>query len=293
MLKTRIVTAAVMLAVLLGALFYLPPWGWNIFCALICAAGAWEWGGLAKWSRTVRIVYAVALAACVVALAFAPMHPFPDSASPTLAEEYSQLAVIGIFGVASVFWLLVAPLWLWKKWLLRPWIAAVVGFLALVPAALVVAELRSPEMPWILLFVLGFVWVADIAAYFSGRFIGGRKLAPAISPGKTWAGAVGAVIGVLVYVDGLLLWAAWKLDTLVFGLQTLAAGFVLLLQIVLVGLTVLSIVGDLFESLLKRQAGVKDSGSILPGHGGILDRIDSLLPVLTILMCIDLLLIST
>ena len=117
-----------------------------------------------------------------------------------------------------------------------------------------------------LLSVLAIVWLADIAAYFAGRAFGKRKLAPSISPGKTWAGAWGAVVGVMIYGFLVSNWLSpmFQSQTMIFAL-------------VLLALTVLSIVGDLFESLLKRNAGIKDSSNILPGHGGILDRIDALL----------------
>ena len=109
------------------------------------------------------------------------------------------------------------------------------------------------------------VWVADIAAYFTGRAFGRRKLAPSISPGKTWEGAAGAAVAVLAFGFGILAMLGAELQ-----------GGVAAIAVVLLAWTAVSIVGDLFESLLKRQAGLKDSGNILPGHGGILDRIDSL-----------------
>ena len=138
-----------------------------------------------------------------------------------------------------------------------------IGALVLFPTLLAFIQLRQLGA-WTLVVILALVWAADVAAYFSGRTFGKRKLAPNISPGKTWAGAWGAVVGVLAY--GFLA-QAW----LPAALRPNAAVF----AVVLVLLTVLSIVGDLFESLLKRQAGLKDSSNVLPGHGGVLDRIDS------------------
>jgi phosphatidate cytidylyltransferase len=120
---------------------------------------------------------------------------------------------------------------------------------------------------WLLLAAMALVWVADIAAYFTGRAFGKRKLAPAISPGKTWEGVAGAVVGVMIYGAVVLNFSPLA------GNVPLAAPLLVLLLLVL---TAVSVMGDLFESLLKRQAGIKDSSNLLPGHGGVLDRIDAL-----------------
>jgi phosphatidate cytidylyltransferase len=160
--------------------------------------------------------------------------------------------------IAAVFWLLAAPVWLARGVNLQQRTALVLsGFIVLVPAGLALAALPPLQV----LAVLVLVWVADTAAYFVGRAWGRRKLAPSISPGKTWEGAWGGIAAALAYAiicGGLAGGVAWV--PLVAGAAVLA---------------VLSIVGDLFESAAKRQAGVKDSGTLLPGHGGILDRIDS------------------
>jgi len=159
---------------------------------------------------------------------------------------------------AVLFWVIIAPIWLARGVSLQHRIALLAaGFIILVPAALALAALPPLQV----LAVLVLVWVADSAAYFVGRAWGRRKLAPSISPGKTWEGAWGGIAGALAYAiicGGLAGGVAWI---------PLVAGAALL--------AVLSIVGDLFESAAKRQAGVKDSGTLLPGHGGILDRIDS------------------
>lgn len=177
-----------------------------------------------------------------------------------------------VFGMAAVFWLLVAPLWLARGMSVdRRDGLLLAGFIVVLPAALAMTWLDAQR----LLVVLVLVWVADSAAYFVGRAWGRHKLAPAISPGKTWEGAAGGMAGALVYAiickrffDDVG-WAAY-----------LAAAALLAL---------LSIVGDLFESAAKRRAGVKDSGALLPGHGGILDRIDSataVLPLAALLMAL-------
>lgn len=139
----------------------------------------------------------------------------------------------------------------------------ILGWVILLPTCLALYQLRAIE-PLLLLGFMGVIWVADSVAYFAGRAFGKHKLAPQISPGKTWEGVFAALGGVLIYA---VIWSSWMNsdDKLILWLLP----FLLML-------TVLGIIGDLFESLLKRQAGVKDSGKILPGHGGILDRIDAL-----------------
>jgi len=155
-----------------------------------------------------------------------------------------------------------------------------IGWLVLLPACLSLYQLRAMD-PLLLLGFMGVVWVSDSVAYFIGRAYGKHKLAPRISPGKTWEGVAAALIGVLVYA---LIWfySVHKDQALVGWLIPL-----------LLLLAVLGIVGDLYESLLKRQAGVKDSGTILPGHGGVLDRIDALLPVLPVAALAAILFYST
>jgi len=171
-----------------------------------------------------------------------------------LGEPLSRTVLMA----AVLFWVIIAPIWLARGVGLQQRMALLAaGFIILVPAALALAALPPLQV----LAVLVLVWVADSAAYFVGRAWGRRKLAPRISPGKTWEGAWGGIAGALAYAiicGGLAGGVAWI---------PLVAGAALL--------AVLSIVGDLFESAAKRQAGVKDSGTLLPGHGGILDRIDS------------------
>ncbi len=163
-----------------------------------------------------------------------------------------------LFILAALWWVVLAPLWMWRgvRPAQRTWLGAA-GFAVLVPAGLAMLALRPLEV----LLVLALVWIADTAAYFVGRAWGRRKLAPAISPGKTWEGALGGLLGALAYaiIGGFWIQGiAWP--------PFLAAAALL---------AMVSIAGDLFESAAKRQAGVKDSGSLLPGHGGVLDRIDS------------------
>ncbi|MDR0577882.1 MAG: phosphatidate cytidylyltransferase [Candidatus Accumulibacter sp.] len=267
MLRTRIITAIFLLAGLLWALFFLSREGWTAFCALLCVVAAWEWGGLAGWNEKTRSAYAVALGGICFACA--------DSLGRSNAVGWVFMLDRTLVCLAAAFWVVVVPFWLWRKWALRSWIVALTGVVALVPPASTLAALRNID-PMMVLGILAIVWVADIAAYFSGRAFGGKKLAPNISPGKTWAGAFGAAVGVMAYGNGMMLTVLKPESGGAF--EGLFENFTatLVFQLALIALTALSIIGDLFESLLKRQAGVKDSGNLLPGHGGILDRIDSL-----------------
>ena len=257
MLKDRVLTAIVLLFGLLGAVFLLPASLWLVVCAALCGAAAWEWGALARFDHGLRVSTAVAFTAACALLGW--------SAGLGSGQLGGAGALVPLYVFSGLFWIFVVPLWLRGKWALsNPMLASLVGFIVLVPTALAMMQLRTMG-PWVLLGTMAVVWVADIAAYFSGRAFGRHKLAPSISPGKTWEGAAGAAVAVLVFGFGMLAMRGAELQ-----------GGVAVIAGVLLAWTAVSIVGDLFESLLKRQAGLKDSGSILPGHGGVLDRIDSL-----------------
>ena len=259
MLKTRVLTALALLVALLAALFLLPPPGWLVLASLICGGAAWEWAGLGKFSPARRIVFAVLMgAACLL---IGTMTGLADE----LVAPPGGLWVLYI--ASALFWLAVVPFWLARKWRFGGVAATVaVGLVVLLPPALALAHLRLVD-PWLLLAAMSAIFVSDIAAYFTGRAFGRHKLAPGISPGKTWEGAWGAVVGVVVF--GLVVITSNMPSAR-------AAAPIALIIPLLAGVTAVGIFGDLFESLLKRQAGIKDSSAILPGHGGILDRIDSL-----------------
>ena len=259
MLKARVVTALILLAGLLSSLFLLPSLGWLLFAALVCGGAALEWGAMVGFGPAPRRVYALLLSCmCLAGGLVAGLH-VPGSVAP--------FARTPVYALSALFWLLCVPFWLRARWKLPgAGAAALVGFVLLVPPSLAIAHLRLLS-PWLLLGVMAAVWVADIAAYFTGRAFGRRKLAPSISPGKSWEGAYGAVVGVAVYGLACLSYIGYPLGE---------PGRLVLALVGLVAFTAVSIIGDLFESLVKRQAGVKDSGTLLPGHGGILDRIDSL-----------------
>lgn len=264
MLKQRVVTALALLAALLCAIFLLPHGGWLLFVGLLVVLATAEWSGLIGLRGASRTVHCAITALVFFAACFAS-----GLAGPNL--EAAPQVLVFLFGIGVAFWLALAPLWLSRKWPLRArGTGRLVGWLVLVPAGLALVYLRAVD-PLLLLAAMALIWVADIAAYFVGRAFGRRKLAPGISPGKSREGALGAFAFVIVY--GFILAYAWPQlgvpqPSGVWGALGLAAALVLIAAV--------SIVGDLFESLAKRQAGVKDSGDIFPGHGGILDRIDSL-----------------
>jgi phosphatidate cytidylyltransferase len=266
MLKTRVLTAAVLLAGLLSALFLLPRNGWIAFCALFLGIAAWEWGALAALAAAGRSIYTAFVIGVFV---------LPEVLEVSRAD--GLYASIWIYYAAALFWVLLVPLWMWR----RPQIDSralllAAGAIVLVPAFAAAVDLRSVS-PSLLVAVLATVWISDSAAYFIGRRFGKRKLAPAISPGKTWEGVAGALAAVALYA---LAWASLSSPAgLPLGPGRAQLGPVWILP-VLLGLAVAGMIGDLFESLIKRQAGVKDSGTLLPGHGGMLDRIDAPLAML-------------
>jgi len=245
MLKQRVVTAIIALAVLLLALFVLPLQLTRVIIAAVMLIAAWEWSGfLSLQSLHARASY-------VLLIAFLAAVVFWFQPVDTLVESTLQLAI---------GWWLVAFLWLffYPTGIPRA-VAWLCGALVIVPAWLAIDWLYRLQ-PLLLLLVLTIVWAADIGAYFAGRTFGRVKLAPQISPGKTWEGVIGGLLAVTVLA--LLVGMRADIDLPVLLPLCLAVA-------------VISVVGDLTVSVFKRHAGVKDSGSLFPGHGGVLDRIDS------------------
>lgn len=268
MLGQRVITAVVLLALLVPALFAPQPWPFHLLTLLLIGAAGWEWGRLNKAGMAASLAMGVALAlACVVAL-FAGWPQQPPK------QVWWLAAVVWIVGAAVA--LRSGP----SLWPQLPRLARqILGLAALWAAWLAMSHARSIGINFILS-VFCLVWVADIAAYFGGRQFGKRKLAPSISPGKSWEGVYSGMAGVFVLT---LAWRAMesRIDT-----DSLSLYGRLLDQLGLLGglaalvlLTGFSVVGDLVESLVKRAAGAKDSSRLLPGHGGVLDRVDALLPV--------------
>lgn len=255
MLKTRILTAAIALLFFLVVLFYSPAILWAGLLLVLTGIGAWEWGKLAKFPLAGAVAYlvlSVLLGGGLLIVLGAAAH----------SDPYATL-FLWVYSASLAFWVGVVPFLLKSKRPIKnPVLLAFAGWLLLLPTCLALYQLRAIS-PLLLLGFMAAIWTSDTAAYFTGRAFGKHKLAPGISPGKTWEGVAGALAAVLVYA---LVWNSFAGET---------PRFMLLVPLLL-GLAVLGIVGDLFESLMKRHAGVKDSGNILPGHGGILDRIDAL-----------------
>ncbi len=272
MLKTRIVTATILLVLFLLALFFLPPLGWAALVIVMVMQGTAEWARLSRLSGKAANVYWWLTLAVMLLIVWVDMqHP----GQPGLWH-------LLIYGVSALFWIFVVPAWLISgSQVHQPQLLALTGWAVLIPTGLAMMDLRA-QNPSLLLALMGLVWVADIAAYFAGRRFGKNKLAPSISPGKTWEGVIGALLGVSVYVL-LLAWIVW-ISGLFTWRQVLPS--LLVASWWWVGLAV---IGDLFESAIKRQAGVKDSGALLPGHGGLLDRIDALTSTLPLAALVILL----
>jgi phosphatidate cytidylyltransferase len=254
-LKTRVYTVMVVLPLFAAALFYLPSGGWALFLTPMMLVGAWEWGVLAGWRVAGRAAFV-----CATALGGAVLWHFGGGGGAGVRWLYPAL-----FGASVFFWFVVAPLWLAKGWRVQsPLMMALAGALLILPLWCALIQLQA--RPSQLLMLMAVVWISDTAAYLCGRRWGRRKLAVTISPGKTWEGVFGAMAGVALYYA--LVSAAGVVDYPI--LQGLG-GFAIFLA-----LAVLGIEGDLFESWIKRTAGIKDSGGFFPGHGGVLDRVDAL-----------------
>ena len=265
MLGTRVLTALILIPLVLAALFLLPPLGWGTAALAAIAVAAVEWARLAGLGPRAQSLFAAGVVAIGAAALLVPAAGFGNGGWPTPV-------LAALCAPAIAFWLLLAPVWLRKN--VRPSSAAamaLIGAVVLIGAWAAVVQLQA-RGPWLVLAAMAVVWIADTAAYFSGRAFGRRKLAPAISPGKSWEGVYGALIAVAVYALALVPLA----QRAGYAADVSPASIAIWIA-VMMGLTLLSVAGDLVESLLKRHAGVKDSGTILPGHGGLLDRIDALL----------------
>jgi phosphatidate cytidylyltransferase len=286
MLKQRVITAMVLLAILLPALFYKTP---SPFCAValvLIAAGAWEWGRL----NALGPVGSIGLAAvCVLVCG---LSWYGGLLEKSLALLWTAAGAVWVLAGG---WLLHNGVLGWPR--IPKMLRLLGGLAALWLAWLAVAQARVIGVPF-LLSVLLLVWMADIFAYFAGRTFGGRfskgKLAPSISPGKSWEGVWGGMAGVVllslawVALGGLSTAGSISGADFLAG-QTLYSGLsqrhgIAIMLLAVVFLAAMSVVGDLVESLVKRSAGVKDSSGLLPGHGGVLDRIDALLPTLPLAM---------
>lgn len=278
MLKDRVVTAVVIATVFFGTLLALPAMYFYVLCALVIFIAAWEWAALAGINAA---VYRLAFTLLTILLLMLALH------AAGFQDAFGDIAVLKIllatgcgFWAAMFYMVAVYP----RSQVLLTFriVRVVMGLLALVAAGTGLVYLRSlAGGEWWIVYVVSVVAVADIGAYFTGRALGTRKLAPAVSPGKSWEGFWGGFVLVQLFAAACYRFA----DQCLFSGEgeVSFASFALAAAI----LSSISVLGDLFESMLKRHAGIKDSGAILPGHGGVLDRIDGLLAALPLMaLCV-------
>lgn len=295
MLKQRVITALILMAVLLPALAAQALWPFGALGLLFVSAAGWEWARLNDWSgwRAWAMGGLVAVLGHVVAQAvhLNPWGTDADALAAVPPHVHAPGHALAGFVVPAEVWWVTGAFWLlggawalsvgtryWKR--LPSVLRAMVGLGILVMAWLALTEGKAHGLNF-LLSVFCLVWAADIGAYFGGRTFGRRKLAPSISPGKSWEGVWSGMVAVLLLS---VLWITvdqhWSVDSPSLYSHLLSGLGPVGLVLGIVFLTGMSVAGDLFESLIKRQAGAKDSSQLLPGHGGVLDRVDALLPVL-------------
>lgn len=259
MLKTRVITAVILAIGFLMVLFLASKLVWAFLTLAATLVGVWEWAKLIKLNKQQVAIYVVSVLTIGLIWIFTIDTPY---------ALYHDVTELSLLSLSALFWIVFSPLWLiTRKKINQKILMTFLGLVLLLATWRALIGLHSIN-PLLLLGVLSIVWLADISAYFSGKRFGRHKLAPEISPGKTWEGVAGAVLVATIY--GLVLcyylhFSRW----LIVGLWLIV---------------VLSVMGDLFESLLKRQAGAKDSSHLLPGHGGVLDRIDGLIPTLPLVL---------
>lgn len=262
----RLITALILAPIMIGGIFFLPVPQFMIFIGVIAALGAWEWANLAGLKHQMaRITYAAAISLFIYAL-----YHFD------LEQEADLLYVAFIWWLVAYVLVQTHPKYkgLWGSMLVR----LLMGVVIIVPMWVGFVHLKSyPELnTYLILYVMAIVWGADVGAYFAGRTLGKNKLAPQVSPGKTWEGVYGGIATtMLIAVVGGL----WLQDK---TLQTFNVEQWITLFVITLIVTAVSVVGDLVESMVKRHRGIKDSSNLLPGHGGVMDRIDSMTAALPV-----------
>ena len=251
---TRIITAVCLLAAFIPALFLASNQFWAFGMLLVSLLALDEWNKLLGWNCKASFLWVAVSAVLGLWLI---------DAIETQGFHWIFFQSLSVFLVVSLFWLFIVPLCLARRYLPESRIMMTLLGMVLIGGLWLAVICAKGADPWLLLALLSTVWIADTSAYIAGRNFGKHKLAPALSPGKTWEGVLGALLGVTIFT--IVLKFGFRIDNwLIFPALWL--------------ITAVSIVGDLFESLLKRRADVKDSGDILPGHGGVLDRLDAIIP---------------
>lgn len=280
MLKYRLITALILIPMVVAALFLLPPLGFALLTLAVCILAAWEWGQLAGFTARYQRIWVAVLCGLLLALMMLSV--------PAYHHSVDQLQVGGPLWLSLVWWLVALMLVLfypvsavlWRD--SRP-LRLLFGFLTIVPFFWGMMALRQFGYEdnhytgaWRLLYVMLLVWGADSGAYMFGKLFGKHKLAPKVSPGKTWEGLIGGLL-----TSAIISW--------LFGRYAPLNVVPITLLICSVTAVLASVLGDLTESMFKREAGIKDSGHLIPGHGGILDRIDSLTAAVPVFACLMLL----
>ena len=271
-LKQRILTGLVLAPIMIGGIFYLPMMQFMVFIGVITALGAWEWANLSGvQNKVARVAYTVAVSALLYLLWYLDLEQQPE-----------------LLYVAFAWWMLAFVLVRTHPKFKSIWAGSItrliLGLVILIPMWIGFVQIKSyPNSGYLMVFVMFIVWGADVGAYFAGRAFGKNKLAPNVSPGKSWEGVYGgiATTTLVAIIAGMMLQNAMHMDLSIkqWSLLFLATFIV----------TAVSVVGDLVESMMKRHRGIKDSSNLLPGHGGVMDRIDSMtaaLPVFALALSI-------
>ncbi|MGE9553481.1 phosphatidate cytidylyltransferase [Erwinia amylovora] len=284
MLKSRLITAFILIPIVIAALFLLPPPGFAIVTLVVCMLAAWEWGQFAGLAARSQRVWLAVL--CGLLLAFMMFT------LPAYQHSVHLPQVAGSLWAALCWWIVALVLVLFypasaSLWRASKTLRLIFGVLTIVPFFWGMLALRQYHYQadhfagaWWLLYVMFLVWGADSGAYMFGRLFGKHKLAPKVSPGKTWEGFFGGLVTSAMIAWLFSLWAPLTVSTGILLVCSLIAALA-------------SVLGDLTESMFKREAGIKDSGNLIPGHGGILDRIDSLTAAVPVFACLLLLVFGT
>jgi len=280
LLKYRLITALILIPVVIAALFLLPPLGFTLVTLAVCMLAAWEWGPLAGFASRSQRIWLAVLCGLLLALMVLSI--------PAYQHSVHLLQIGGSLWLSLAWWLAALLLVLFYPGSAGMWrnsrsLRLIFGLLTIVPFFWGMLALRQYDYAqnpftgaWWLLYVMLLVWGADSGAYMFGKLFGKHKLAPKVSPGKTWEGLIGGLV-----TSAVISW--------LFGRYAPLSVVPVTLLVCSVIAALASVLGDLTESMFKREAGIKDSGSLIPGHGGILDRIDSLTAAVPVFACLMLL----